>query len=180
MKRNVLKRIVLASSLAFFGVAAVNGAALAKDSNETNKQAISKLQTLKENYIAGVRQEAVSSKSPVPTKVASGPATMWLSKVNPKEVNMATNRHEKKAQKEIKLDGKTYYMTGDSYAFNMEQNRSTRFAKDPLTNKKIDKAEAVTFADASGRVHYFESEDTFRQFTALATPETVYGYSEAK
>ena len=77
----------------------------------------------------------------------------------------------------VAIDGKTYFGAGDAYASTLRMNAAARTAVDPSTSKKIDKASAVTFADASGRVFYFESESSYREFIGLATPETVYGYS---
>ena len=93
---------------------------------------------------------------------------------------MSTNTFAKTAQKEINLDGSKYFASGTGHEANLARNASARFAVDPLTNKKVNKASAATYADASGRVFYFESDESFNGFIALATPQTVYGYSAAK
>ena len=49
-----------------------------------------------------------------------------------------------------------------------------------MTNKTIDKADAVIYIDASGRALYFESGDTYERFVGLAEQETVYGYTPPK
>ena len=90
---------------------------------------------------------------------------------------MATNRVSGDKLSSVAIDGKTYFGAGDAYASTLRMNAAARTAVDPSTSKKIDKASAVTFADASGRVFYFESENSYREFIGLATPETVYGYS---
>ncbi len=62
----------------------------------------------------------------------------------------------------------------------MRLNPSTRFAKDPLTDRAVDKSCAVIYADASGRVYYFESEAAYSAFMALAEGSTVAGYTPAR
>lgn len=175
MKRNFILTIAVAA----FAFAALAVPADAK-TPAANNGAITKLESAKECYKASVRKEAIQAKSSVPDKISTGPASGWLTRVKRDEVNMVTNRFEGKKLAATNMDGKTYFTAGDVYAKNLAANPSTRFAKDALTDKKIDKAEAATYADASGRVYYFESEDSFRNFIALANPETVYGYSEAK
>jgi YHS domain-containing protein len=141
--------------------------------------AISKLETIKENHMATKRQEAI--KADIHTDVTTtGHASTWLTKVNSNVINMVTNRHEGVAQAEIVIDGKTYYGSCKGCAENMINNTSTRFARDPYTNKLVDKAEATIFTDSSGRAWYFESGNTQASFIDLASQDTVYGYEEAK
>ncbi|MFQ5736914.1 MAG: hypothetical protein ACE5GY_08645 [Thermodesulfobacteriota bacterium] len=172
MKRRIVETMVMAAAL----VAFAGGSAFAG----TNDGAIAKLEAAKGSYLASVRLEALQAKSAVPAKIATGPASQWLSRVNASDVNMATNRYEKRTHETVTLAGKTYYVGGASYAMNMKNNPSTRFANDPLTNNRVDKADALIYADASGRVFYFESEKTHGDFIGLASPETVYGYSEPR
>lgn len=173
MKKNIGKVAALA-------LAVLIAPACVYAQSDVNSVAISRLESIKERYLASVRSEALHAKNAVPARIATGPASSWMKRVNANEVNMVTNRFERKQQNEISLNGKVYFATGEGYAFNMTQNPSLRFAKDPMTNKAIDKAEAVIYSDASGRAHYFESEETYKNFISLATPETVYGYSEAR
>lgn len=181
MKRNIGKLLIASFSVFFVSACAYGVAQAGTSGADANMAAISKLESIKENHLAGLRSEAIQTKNPLPkTGKVTGPASAWMMKVKPGEVNMVTNRHEKKTQEEIRLDGKVYYGSGQGMAWNMTQNPSIRFSKDPVTNKTIDKAEAVIFADASGRVHYFESENSFQSFVSLATPQTVYGYSEPR
>ncbi len=172
MKRRILEKAVMA---AVFGVF-IGGSAIAG----TNQGAIANLEAAKESYLGAVRLEALQAKSAVPEHIATGPASQWLTRVSAAEVNMATNRVEKRAQETVTLGGKTYYTAGAAWSENMRLNPTTRFASDPLTNRAVDKADAVIYADASGRVFYFESEKSYGDFIGLATPETVYGYSEPR
>ncbi|MBI5453307.1 MAG: hypothetical protein HY956_01625 [Deltaproteobacteria bacterium] len=171
MKRGILTVIFAAA----FTVAALGASNAAE-----NQEAIAKLEAAKGNYLASLRMEALQTGNPVPERMSTGPASAWLKKVAANEVNMAANTFEKKAQRSVSIDGKSYFTNGGASEFNLAENPSARFATDPLTNKRVDKASAATYADASGKVYYFESDATFQGFIALATPQTVYGYSEAK
>lgn len=155
-------------------------AALGASDAAENQEAIAKLEAAKGSYLASLRMEALQTGNPVPERMSTGPASAWLKKVAANEVNMATNTFEKKAQKSVNIDGKSYFTDGGACEFNLRENASARFAADPLTGKKVDKASAATYADASGKVYYFETDANFQGFIALATPQTVYGYSEAK
>lgn len=142
-----------------------------------NAGAIAKLQSVKEAYAASLRLEALQAKNSPESVRVTGPASMWLTRVSPEKVNMASNRVSEEKLSSVSIDGRTYFGASDGYASTLRMNAAAREAVDPFTNKLVDKASALTFADASGRVFYFESESSFREFVSLATPETVYGYS---
>ncbi len=171
MKRRLIEKTVMATALAMF----LGGTAIAGHNG-----AVARLEAAKSCYQAGVRMEALQTRNAPPARVEPGPASSWYTRVDAKDVNMAANRYEKRDHAAVQLEGKTYYVSDAAYAQNMRLNPSTRFAKDPLTEKLVDKAEAVIYADASGRAHYFESEKSFSDFIKLASTETVYGYSEAE
>lgn len=171
MKRGIFTAIMATA----FTMAALGAAGAAE-----NQEAIAKLEAAKGNYLASLRMEALQTGNPVPERMSTGPASAWLKRVDSSEVNMATNTFEKKAQRSVTIDGKSYFTNGEASEFNLAENSSARFGVDPLTNKRVDKASAAAYADASGRVFYFESDATFQGFIALATPQTVYGYSAAK
>jgi YHS domain-containing protein len=171
MKRNFGKMLIavaMTASVAIFASGANAG---------ENQEAIAKLQSVKESYAASLRLEALQAKNSPESVNVTGSASQWLKKVSAEEVNMVTNRHAGSKQASVSIDGKSYFGAGEGYVATLEQNAATRAAVDPYTNKQIDKASALTFADASGRIFYFESESSYNNFIGLATPETVYGYS---
>lgn len=172
MKRNFGKMLIAVAMTASVVIFA-SGVANAGD----NMEAIAKLQSVKESFAASLRLEALQAKNSPDSVRVSGPAAEWLKRVNAEEVNMVTNRHAGSKQAAVAIDGRTYFGAGDGYVSNLQKNAAARSAVDPFTNKKIDKASALTYADASGRVFYFESEGSYAEFIGLATPETVYGYS---
>jgi hypothetical protein len=81
-----------------------------------------KLNAIKASHLAGLRSEVLKTAT-APKNLQAGPATSWLKRVNPDEVNMVTNRLEKKRQDAIKIDGKTYYGNGEGYASALLKNR---------------------------------------------------------
>ena len=174
MKKNLGKLIAavaMAASVSMFASTASAG---------ENAEAIAKLQSVKESYAASLRLEALQAKNSPESVSVTGPATQWLKQVSPEKVNMATNRVAGSQQAPVSIDGRTYFGSGEGHASNLRLNAASRVAIDPYSNKKIDKASALTFADASGRVFYFESENSYSEFVGMATPETVYGYSAPK
>ena len=46
----------------------------------------------------------------------------------------------------------------------LESDAAARTASDPVSGKSVDKAVAVIGRNETGRVFYFESEDTFRRY----------------
>lgn len=142
-----------------------------------NGEALAKLQSVKECYAASLRLEALEAKNSPEGVRVTGPASQWLRKVSLDEVNMATNRHAGSIQARVTIDGRAYFATGDGYAAALANNAASRSAVDPYSGNRIDKASAAAYADASGRVMYFESEASYNDFVGMASPETVYGYS---
>jgi len=179
MTKNSIRRLFVTTFSVFILIATMVGYSSANSGEHGDRGlTISKLETIKENHMATKRQEAI--KADIDThSIATGHASTWLTKVSANEVNMVTNRYEGVAQAEIAVDGKTYYGSCEGCAENMTSNESTRFARDPYTNKLVDKAEATIFTDSSGRAWYFESNNTQASFIELASQDTVYGYSEA-
>jgi len=175
-----MKRLILLVGIVLIGFLEYSSA------SETNSTAVDNrafllLESVKQNYLASLRLEALKTRNTVPGRdQINSPANFWMKRVKVGEVNMVTNRHTKDPQTKIIMGGKIYYTTGESYAWTMQQNPSIRFTKDPVTNKTIDKADAIIYIDASGRALYFESDDTYARFVALAEQETVYGYTSPK
>lgn len=164
-------KLLIAAAMTASAVMFASGAGAA------DTDAVVVLQSVKESYAASLRLEALLAKNSPESVRVTGPASDWLRKVAAEEVNMATNRHMGARQAAVSIDGKDYFAAGDGYTAALQKNAAARVAVDPYTNKKVDKASALTYADASGRVLYFESESSYREFIGLATPETVYGYS---
>ncbi|MBI5407654.1 MAG: hypothetical protein HZA18_08180 [Nitrospirae bacterium] len=175
-----MKRLILSAGIVLIGFL---GYSSATEINNTagDNHAFLLLESVKQNYLASLRLEALKTGNTVPGRdQINSPANFWMKRVKAGEVNMVTNHYTKDPQTQVIMGGKIYYTSGESYTWTMQQNPSIRFAKDPVTNKTIDKAEAVIYIDASGRALYFESGDTYERFVGLAEQETVYGYTPPK
>jgi hypothetical protein len=180
MKGCILKRIVLTTLVAGLVATAYSPVdAVAGSAEGAEKAAVMKIETIKQNYIAGVRLEALRTHNEI-TKTDAGTPAVWLARVDAKEVNMVTNRRDKAAGSTIEIEGRSYNVGGEMGAWALKQNPSIRFARDPMTNNLVDKSGAAIYADASGRVFYFESDSTLKGFLALGERTTAYGYSEPK
>ncbi|MBI5599452.1 MAG: hypothetical protein HY890_06915 [Deltaproteobacteria bacterium] len=184
--REIVRMVIVAVFAAFIGTASLPGTSRGASIADTESHATAMAENVRQEYLASQRAEALkadnnkmTAKNGVLIKADASPG-QWLTRVNSKEVNMATNRYEKRTQNEIKLDGKTYYAADEASAKNLSLNPSTRFARDPMTGDTLDKSGAITCADASGRVYYFEKDSTFRDFLALAGRDTAYGYTAPK
>ncbi|HZX48887.1 MAG TPA: hypothetical protein VFF47_06705 [Nitrospirota bacterium] len=177
MKTINFKRFIQKTILTTFiiSVCFVGNSYAEQDVFESN--AIRLLESVRQNYYAYER--LVSLKNNYAVNINKNvPAKMWLKKVNASEVNMVTNRFTGEQQNAVIINNKHYFANGKEYAFNLQDNSSLLYSIDPLTNMTIDKADAVTYSDASGRVLYFESDMTFERFLGLANTETLYGYSK--
>lgn len=167
MKRKLIEKMVVAATFAVFAAGSFIPVTAVAETGNIDRCVVARLKTVEENYRAHLRAEALQAKKTADIG-ESGPASSWLTRVSAEEVNMVSNRRESRKQSVVSLNGKSYYCPDSAHAFNMSHNPSTRFAKDPLTDKRVDKSEAVIYADASGRVYYFESEDTYKGFIGLA------------
>lgn len=165
----------------FIAIICLMGYSNAAETREIYGRAGLLLESVKQNYLASIRLEALKTKNNVPDRSEiNSPASFWLKRARATEINMVTNRMTKELQGKVVMNEKVYYTPGESFALTLQQNPSLRFAKDPLTNKSVDKANAVIYADASGRALYFESDDTYKKFISLAEEESVFGYSKPK
>jgi YHS domain-containing protein len=148
---------------------------------EPNNQSILVLESVRQNYLASLRLDSLKTNNNLPGSIkANSSPSQWLKRVKTNEINIVTNRFSKDVQTGISIDGKVYYTSGDSYILNLQENPSIRFARDPFSNKAIDKADAAIYVDASGRAFYFESDESYRNFIALGEQETAFGYTEPK
>jgi YHS domain-containing protein len=87
-----------------------------------------------------------------------------LEKVEPKTVCMINEHAMGKDQIPVEVDGKTYYGCCDMCKQRLAADATKRVATDPVTGKQVDKATAVTAAQADGRVFYFESDETLKKY----------------
>jgi YHS domain-containing protein len=81
---------------------------------------------------------------------------------------MVTNQLFVKEQIPVELEGKTYYGCCEMCKAKIKNNPQSREATDPVSGKKVDKAEAVIGASADGNIYYFESEENLAEFNPSA------------
>lgn len=79
-------------------------------------------------------------------------------------VCMVNDRYMGKDQIPVTVGDKTYFGCCASCKEKLETSHAARTAVDPLTGAEVDKAVAVIARDASGKVLYFASEETFSRY----------------
>ncbi|WP_312824198.1 hypothetical protein [Epilithonimonas sp.] len=80
-------------------------------------------------------------------------------------VCMVNDEYMGKQQLEVPFDGKTYYGCCEMCKKRIPKDESVRYAIDPQTMKKIDKAMAyIVMIGDGGEVAYFESQENYEIF----------------
>ena len=103
-----------------------------------------------------------------PAAPSSRPASAAAVQVvsDPSKVCMMNDRVMGVPQIPVVVEGKTYYGCCAMCKKALNDRPETRFAVDPITDKKVDKALAVIGAQEDGRVFYFENEASFAKHNA--------------
>ncbi|WP_457621376.1 hypothetical protein [Persephonella sp.] len=84
--------------------------------------------------------------------------------VKPENVCMVNNRYLGAKQIPVEVDGKTYYGCCKVCISRIKNNEELRYAVDPISKKKVDKATALILALKDGRVLYFENRENVEKF----------------
>lgn len=73
----------------------------------------------------------------------------------------------------VSIDNKTYYGCSGKANHDLATTDSLRFAIDPVSKKKVDKATAIItiHPDKDGKVMYFGSKDTYNNYLDILTKE---------
>lgn len=85
-----------------------------------------------------------------------------------KQVCMINDASMSNEQIPIVIDGRTYYGCCPMCKERLGKDEASRYAVDPVSGKKVDKATALIGALPGGRVVYFESAETFAAYNASA------------
>jgi YHS domain-containing protein len=88
-----------------------------------------------------------------------------LKRVETKKVCMVNNQVFEKDQIPVTVEGKTYYGCCEMCKERLSKDAAARTAVDPVTGKPVDKATAVIAAMPDGKVLYFESQETYEQYS---------------
>ena len=90
-------------------------------------------------------------------------------KVVPVESNfvcMINDRSMANEQIPVPIDGKTYYGCCPMCKERLAKDEASRYAVDPVSGKKVDKAKAVIGALPGAAVLYFENQKNFDRYNA--------------
>ena len=91
-----------------------------------------------------------------------------LVKVEASKVCMINEHFMDKEQIPVEVDGKIYFGCCNMCKERLATDETKRFATDPVTGRKVDKAKAVIGAAGDGSVAYFESDATLEQYNKTA------------
>lgn len=118
-------------------------------------------------------EAATAPAAPVPVAAApegapaeAAPAQAALTVVPNHEVCMVNDRFFARQQIPVEVEGKTYYGCCAACKERLAQDRTVRYAVDPVSGEEVDKATAVCGARADDTVVYFESEENLEKFAA--------------
>ncbi len=92
------------------------------------------------------------------------PGTSELTSVPTRYVCMVNDHFFGNDQIPVPVAGQTYYGCCAGCEKTLRENRSARFAVDPVSGEEVDKATAAIGALPDGSVYYFESEGNLRKF----------------
>lgn len=84
--------------------------------------------------------------------------------VENKKVCMVTNMLFPRDQIPVQVGKKTYYGCCENCKKTLSEDASSRTALDPVSGKRVDKAQAVIGAFADGSVLYFESKKNLETY----------------
>lgn len=92
-------------------------------------------------------------------------------KVESIKVCMINDRSMANDQIAVPIEGKTYYGCCAMCKEKLEKDPESRYAIDPVSGKKVDKAKAVIGALPGAAVLYFENEQNLNKYNAGARAE---------
>ena len=80
------------------------------------------------------------------------------------QVCMVNDQYMGKPQIPIAVDGRTYYGCCPMCKDRLANEPASRLGKDPVTGNDVDKSVAIMVKDTSGKIFYFENEDSLRRY----------------
>lgn len=87
-----------------------------------------------------------------------------LTRAEPSRVCMMTNKAFPTEQTPVPIRGKTYFGCCPMCAGRLARDAKLRAAVDPVSGRRVDKADAVIGVSKEGVVYYFENERNLRTF----------------
>ncbi len=98
------------------------------------------------------------------TETNTEQTTALLKQVEVRFVCMQTNKAFDKEQVPVTIDGVVYFGCCDNCNKTLSSKEESRYATDPVSKKRINKAEAVVGAAADNSIYYFESVENLKAF----------------
>lgn len=80
------------------------------------------------------------------------------------QVCMVNDQYMGKPQIPIEIDGRTYYGCCPMCKERLATQATARIGKDPVTGNEVDKSLALMVKDATGKILYFENEQSLRRY----------------
>ena len=105
-----------------------------------------------------------SPEPPVPASSTTRATPVSLVRVDAQKVCMVNDHFMNAAQIPVAVEGKTYYGCCPMCERRLREEANSRYGIDPVSKKRVDKAAAVIGKLQSGKVLYFENEQTFRTY----------------
>ena len=106
----------------------------------------------------------VAAASAVLLFVFAGPTKAALERVPLDRVCMVNDKVFPTPQIPVQVGSKTYFGCCEMCKSRLANDEAVRMARDPVSLKPVDKAQAVVAARRDGRVVYFESEETLAAY----------------
>jgi len=107
----------------------------------------------------------VQNSSTIPSKVIHE-IMLGVKQVSNSQVCMVNNKYMDKDQIPVPINGKTYYGCCPGCVANLKEDTTYRFATDPETGERVDKASAVIIVKPGSKdaVLYFKSESNAKKY----------------
>ena len=93
--------------------------------------------------------------------------TSTLTEVDAKYVCMVTDKLFPKEQIPVVVSDKTYYGCCEMCREQLANNPDLRNSVDPVSGKKVDKANSVIGAASNGDIYYFENKENLKKFSTI-------------
>ena len=117
--------------------------------------------------LSGCSSESVNTGEEDLTGNAIGDLSKRLIQIEAKYVCMINDDSYVKEQILVEVDGKDYYGCCMGCKAKLENDPNSRFAIDPVSGKRVDKATAVIGTAPNRDVYYFESLENLESFKLI-------------
>ena len=117
--------------------------------------------------LSGCSSESVNTGEEDLTGNAIGDLSKRLTQIEAKYVCMINDDSYVKEQILVEVDGKDYYGCCMGCKAKLENDPNSRFAIDPVSGNRVDKATAVIGAAPNKDVYYFESLENLESFKLI-------------